>query len=175
MEDDTHNNTELIKDGHSVLIISHKQTEINSIHKLLEASGHGVLSCGDAESAVDILCNNDIKTVLVNSGIRSPSCDEFVDMIIRIKPGLPLILTDVMSLSGSDTVLRSVRKGIFDFIMNIYDSEQLLISVGRAIQHYHRGKAIMTGVLSAPDKQFHPENDEAQQAIYIKKRSRDEQ
>lgn len=174
MKNITPNDEESIINAYSVLVISHKQTEIISIKKLLEASGYGVLSCEDTECAVDMLGNNNIKTVLVNSGISSPSCDEFVDIIISAKPDIPLILTDVMSISDSGMVLRSVRKGIFDFIISAYDSEQLLISVDRAVHHYNRGKAKIAGGLPTTDEQLDLENEVEQQAIYIKKRTGDE-
>jgi len=168
MSDNIRNNADLIKDGYSVLMISHKQIEIDSVKNLLEASGYSVVSCEDKETAIDILRHNDIKTVVVNSGFPGISCDELLDSIYGSKPDIPVILTDLISFFDIGMALHAVKKGVFDFTISSGDTEQLLISVDRAMQHYHHLHVKHTGTYTWEEDYCYMEYEGEPQAILMK-------
>lgn len=168
MTNNSWNDSGTLKDPHSVLIISHNRLEIASVKKLLEASGYIVISCDNAEDAIDILCKNDIKTVLVNAGLPGITCNELLDSIYGTKPDIPVILTDVMSFFDIGMALHAVKKGIFDFTVSSHDTEQLLMSVDRAVQQYTHMNEKNTVTHAWAENYYYQEYEGEPQAVLIK-------
>lgn len=170
MTNNSRNDSDAQKDSYSVLIISHNRLEIVSIKKLLEASGYMVISCDNTEDAIDILSNNNIKTVLVNAGLPGITCNELLDSIYGSKPDIPVILTDLMSFFDIGMALHAVKKGIFDFTISSYDTEQLLMSVDRAVQQYTHMNEKNTVTHAWAENYYYQEYEGEPQAVLIKKK-----
>ena len=116
-----------------VLVVDDDRQVRDSVTMLLEASGHHVITCKNAQEAIEKFQATSIIDVIL-SDIRMPGLSgmELAERIHVIKPDVPVIL--MTAYADMEVAIDAIHKGAFDFITKPFKPEYLISSVAKALR-----------------------------------------
>ena len=117
-----------------VLVVDDDYQCLQSTRMLLEASGYNVITCANAQEAIDKFQSTSIIDVVL-SDINMPglSGTELAEKIHKINPDVPVIL--MTAYADMDVAIEAIHKGAFDFVTKPFNPDYLISSVGKAIRY----------------------------------------
>jgi DNA-binding NtrC family response regulator len=116
-----------------VLIVDDKQMMRDSVGAILQRAGYQVVAAADGAAALTMVARH--RPAAVVTDLKMPEMDG-LDLLSRIRQAddqLPVVL---MTAYGTiDDAVRAMKEGAFDFIQKPFESEHLVITVKRAVEH----------------------------------------
>jgi len=119
----------------TVLIVDDERNYLLVLEALLSEEGYQVITAEGALKGLECLEENELDVVITD--MKMPGMDgmEFMGRIQLRQPDLPVIM---MTAFGSvEKAVEAMRKGAFDYILKPFKNEQLKLTIGKAISHYH--------------------------------------
>lgn len=101
------------------------------------AYGHGleILTAANAQEALSILSERGQETVIAVSDLKMPGM-KGSDLLLEIQARWPRIVTVLLTgYSETEEIVKAVSAGIFSYILKPWDSEYLLVEIGKAWEH----------------------------------------
>ena len=117
----------------NVLIVDDEQTLIDVVESLVkrEFAPVNVMSCFDAESAVELIRSNDIYLLITDLFLPGMSGQELLRLVKRESPRtVVIVITAFSSIAGA---LEAMRMGAFTYIPKPFKNEEMIIWVERAL------------------------------------------
>jgi len=116
----------------TVLVVDDDHRSLQSVSMLLEASGYMVVTCGNAQEAIEKFQTTNIDVVLSDINMPEFSGIELAGKIHEMNSEVPVIL--MTAYAEVDIAVDAIHKGAFDFITKPYKPEYIIGSVGKAVR-----------------------------------------
>lgn len=102
--------------------------------EILEAEGYRVAAFGDGWRALQALESSAADADLVITDLRMPgiSGEELLDQVRRLRPEINLIV--ITAFGSIDSAIALVKAGAYDYLTKPFGSDELLLSVERALE-----------------------------------------
>jgi DNA-binding NtrC family response regulator len=122
-----------MEESRTLLVVDDDLAMREMLVSLFVERGFAVQQAASADEALE--CLRDVEYDVVLSDIKMPgrSGIEMVGEIREMRPETPVVL---MTAFGSiDSVIESMRAGAFDYITKPFETESVMITIDRAIEH----------------------------------------
>ena len=119
----------------TVLIVDDERNYLLVLEALLSEEGYQVITAEGGRKGLECIEENDLDVVITD--MKMPGMDgmELMSRIQLRQPDLPVIM---MTAFGSvEKAVEAMRKGAFDYILKPFKNEELKLTIGKAINHYH--------------------------------------
>jgi putative two-component system response regulator len=117
-----------------ILVVDDDTDVLEAVSSLISSHSLSVISCENAQEALNEIQEWRIVTVLTDIKMPVMSGIEFLEKIHNINPKIPVIL--MTAYAELDMAIKAVKKGAFDFVTKPYNSQYLIRAIEKAIQHY---------------------------------------
>ncbi|MFN3479002.1 MAG: sigma-54-dependent transcriptional regulator [Thermodesulfovibrionales bacterium] len=116
-----------------ILAIDDEEEMLNNYYRLLNKMGYDCLTQTDGKKALEMIDSFDPDIVI--SDLRMPDINglDLLEKIRELNAAIPVIL--VTAYGDIPTAVESVKRGAFDFITKPFSSEQLRITLDRALKY----------------------------------------
>ncbi|HEX6126400.1 MAG TPA: sigma-54 dependent transcriptional regulator [Pyrinomonadaceae bacterium] len=116
---------------HTILVVEDEEVMRSILRRLLESSGHDVITADSAESALAAFAENDVAATITDIKMSGMDGIQLLDRIKDIDPdALVVIMT---AYSSVDSAVAALRKGAYDYVTKPFVNEDLLQTVRNAI------------------------------------------
>ncbi|HET6421265.1 MAG TPA: HD domain-containing phosphohydrolase [Geobacteraceae bacterium] len=122
-----------MSNGENILVVDDDCQNLDMISLLLSRSGYRVTTCDNVSNALEAMRDGRIDAVLTDIKMPSVTGLDFLDIVHRVEPEVPVIL--MTAYADLETAVEAIKKGAFDFLIKPYKPEQLFHSMGKAIKH----------------------------------------
>ncbi|MEX0887715.1 MAG: sigma-54 dependent transcriptional regulator [Phycisphaeraceae bacterium] len=116
-----------------VLVVDDKQMMRDSVGATLQRAGYRVIAASDGVAALDAVARH--RPAAVVTDLKMPEMDG-LELLRRLRTAddqLPVVL---MTAYGSvNDAVEAMKQGAFDFIQKPFEGDQLVLVVGRAVEH----------------------------------------
>jgi len=121
--------------GERILVVDDEDSIRNLVTSILTHAGHECRTAASGEEALGILRKN-ASYSLVLSDLAMDGMDglALLERIRRLEPQLPVVL--VTTLHDISVALSAIRKGAYDYLLKPFERDQLLATVGRALENH---------------------------------------
>jgi putative two-component system response regulator len=117
-----------------ILVVDDDIDVLEAVSSLISSSSLSVISCENAEEALNKLDDNKIVTVLTDIKMPVMSGIELLEKIHHVNPEIPVIL--MTAYAELDVTVDAIKRGAFDFVTKPYKSRNLIPVIEKAIQYY---------------------------------------
>jgi len=115
-----------------ILIIDDEQNYLLILDALLTDKGYNVTTLNDPETALEFLEESDIDVVVTD--MKMPKLTGR-DVLERVRKNYPYIPVLIMTAFGSiEAAVEAMKIGAFDYITKPFSNDELLLSIGKAVQ-----------------------------------------
>lgn len=116
-----------------ILVVDDEEEMLKNYSRLLNRMGYDCLTQTDGRKAIEMIASFDPDIVI--SDLRMPDISglDLLEKIRELNPAIPVIL--VTAYGDIPTAVESVKKGAFDFLTKPFSSEQLGITLDRALKY----------------------------------------
>ena len=116
-----------------ILAVDDDPYVLESIATLLRAFGFTVMTCDNANSAVQEIQRTAIDVVLTDIKMPGLTGVELLGMIHKFDSQIPVIL--MTAYAELDVAVDAIKKGAFDFITKPYNADYLLHTIEKAVKY----------------------------------------
>lgn len=120
--------------SHHILVVEDDLDMRTELDRVLKKRGFQVTLCENAERALEAVASTLFDAVVTDINMRGTNGIELCDRIVRSHRNLPVII--VTGFGTMETAIATMRAGAFDFLTKPFNTEQLVLVVGRAIEHF---------------------------------------
>ncbi len=117
-----------------VLVVDDKPMMRDSVASTLQRGGYQAVAAADGSMALAMVARHRPSAVITD--LKMPQMDglALLKELRRTDGELPIVL---MTAYGSiDTAVEAMKEGAFDFIQKPFEGDQLLMTIGRAVEHH---------------------------------------
>jgi len=116
-----------------ILVIDDEEDMLENYARILSRMGYECLTQKNGSIAIDMIDSYGPDVIL--SDLRMPDMEglDILDRLKKIHPDIPFII--VTAYGDIPTAVESVKRGAFDFITKPFSSEQLKITLERALKY----------------------------------------
>ncbi|MEM8873389.1 MAG: sigma-54 dependent transcriptional regulator [Planctomycetota bacterium] len=126
-----------------ILVVEDRPTERKALVKILQAEGHDVSGCENTDKALGYLDENiDIVMTDLYLGDEKNTGIRLMELWRKKRTATQFIL--FTGQSRIDTAVEAMRKGAFDYITKPLNTDELMISLNRAIKAIDQDREIDT-------------------------------
>jgi len=116
-----------------ILVVDDKQMMRDSIGVTLQRGGFQVVAAGDGKTALAMLSRHRPAAVITDLKMPQMNGLELLTRLQKADAQLPVVL---MTAYGSvDLAVQAMKEGAFDFIQKPFESDQLIMTIQRAVEH----------------------------------------
>lgn len=101
----------------------------------LAGEGYQIIEADDGDIGVHLVKQREIDLVLLDLKMKRMGGMEALAEIIKLKPQLLVII--ITAFSSVENAVAAIKEGAFDYIIKPIDSEELLLTVKRALEYKH--------------------------------------
>ena len=125
---------------HMILIVSEDKTTQESLSAMLLKEGYGVSSATAGQSALDTLESKEISVTLIALDLPDMSGIKLLQNAQKISPGTKIIL--LAEGDSMETVIEAIRYNAHDYILKPVDSDEILVSITKALARLDKEKRV---------------------------------
>jgi len=118
--------------NHVILVVDDDRPVLEAISAQLDACGYTVITCHNAQEAIDKYQSSDIDVILTDIKMPGFSGIELAERIHALNADVPIIL--ITAYADIKTAVDAIHGGAFDFITKPYKFDYLKDSVKKAIR-----------------------------------------
>jgi putative two-component system response regulator len=116
-----------------VLVVDDDPFILSAVSSILAEYGYSVVTCDNADGAMNIFRQNKFDTVLTDIKMPEVSGFELLERMRRLDPEVPVIL--ITAYAELDAAVSAIQKGAFDFILKPYRTAHLVHSIEKAVRY----------------------------------------
>lgn len=116
-----------------ILIADDDETLCYLLKEELVTNGYSVDVVYDGKFAIENIKNKNYDLLLLDLEMHEVMGDEVLSFIKTYSPNLQVIM--LTAKSEMRTAIECIKKGAYDFISKPYDFDDLLLTIGRALEH----------------------------------------
>jgi len=119
---------------HKILIADDDESLRRVIEYNLKKTGYGTTAVATAERALAVLKKSEFDLLI--SDMKMPGMDgiELLQKSKEIRPELPVIF--ITAFGTIEKAVEAIKLGAYDYITKPFDTEDFLLTVNRALEHY---------------------------------------
>jgi len=115
-----------------ILLVDDEKRFRETWHSLLTGRGYDVITAENGQIALDILSKNRINVIILDLNMPVMSGQEALEVINTEYPKIPVII--ITGHGTVDSAVECMKKGVYDFVTKPFDTEQLLLTIERAVE-----------------------------------------
>ena len=116
-----------------VLLVDDDDVVLHNYKLLMRSEGiNNFTLCQDSRQVIPLLSKNDYETIVLDLMMPYISGEDLLKQISKDFPAIPVIV--VTALDDTETVVRCVKNGAFDFIVKPVNRNRLITSLKRTLQ-----------------------------------------
>jgi len=116
-----------------ILVVDDDASMRDVLVESLSKIGFDAFSAGSGGEAIEFLGGNDVDAVVTDVRMRGMDGIALCDYVTSNRPGLPVIV--ITAFGNLEMAISAIRAGAYDFLAKPFETEQLAISLNRAIQY----------------------------------------
>ncbi|MBS2012837.1 MAG: sigma-54-dependent Fis family transcriptional regulator [Deltaproteobacteria bacterium] len=137
-----------------ILVVDDEPAMCAAIGDVLRGLGHEASSCHDADSALEIMTDEDFDVVVTDIAMRGMNGVELCHRIVHNRADVPVIA--ISANTEPRAAIALVRAGAFDFLVKPFEPDAFVLAVERALRerqlrHYVRRLEVDAGSAVAID------------------------
>ena len=133
-----------------ILVVDDEESLRRVTQVRLEQAGYSVCVAGSAEEAVEALERSPFDIVLTD--LRMPAMSG-LELLKHVRSNSPDTAVIIMTAYGTvESAVEAMKAGAFDYLTKPIDADELLLTIGRAIEHQSMRQEIQTLRSSLHDK-----------------------
>ena len=117
----------------TILIVEDDRSMATFLQRGLERRGFGVVTCGDAATALEATAARDFDVIVTDLNMPGMSGVELCERVVANRPDVPVLL--ITAFGSLDAAIAAIRAGAYDFIAKPFELDALVLALERAIQH----------------------------------------
>ena len=116
----------------NILVVDDERNYLLILETVLEEAGYGVTALNDPEMALAFLDESEVDVVITDMKMPKVTGRDILEHVKKNYPQIPVL---IMTAYGSiESAVEIMRMGAFDYITKPFANEELLLSVGNAVQ-----------------------------------------
>ncbi|MCP4219567.1 MAG: sigma-54-dependent Fis family transcriptional regulator, partial [bacterium] len=116
-----------------VLLVDDEPVTLQIYVEILHSVGiMDTILCDDSREVMSILTSREVDVILLDIMMPNISGEELLPVIRRDFPGIPVII--VTAQDDTETIVRCMKAGAYDFIVKPIDKNRMVTSIIRAVQ-----------------------------------------
>jgi DNA-binding NtrC family response regulator len=116
-----------------ILIIDDEESILLAIDTILRMVGYNnIITCQDSRRAMDLIARHHAELILLDLTMPNLSGLDLLPSITAEHPDIPVIIVTVAD--DTDTAVRCIKTGAFDFLVKPVDAERLTTAITKAEQ-----------------------------------------
>ena len=117
----------------NILVVDDEQKICLILSQILTEEGYTVKTVNSGEAAIDLAAAFQPDLILMDQNMPGLNGIETMD---KIKKSHPEITTVILTAYGSiPLAVEAIKKGAYDYISKPFDNDELLLLIGRALEH----------------------------------------
>ena len=116
-----------------ILVVDDKEMMRDSLQATLNRSGYEVTTCGSAHQALESLESSAFDAIITD--LKMPKMDGMMFLAELRKKGLEIPVVMMTAYASVPTAVEAMRNGAFDYIQKPFNSDEITILVGKALEH----------------------------------------
>jgi DNA-binding NtrC family response regulator len=116
-----------------VLVVDDDADMRDVLRESLSKAGFEVVIAGSADDAKGILSSTDCDAVVTDVRMQGMDGIALCDYLTSNRPNFPVIV--ITAFGTLNTAISAIRAGAYDFVAKPFETEQLVISLNRAVQY----------------------------------------
>lgn len=118
----------------NILVVDDDTFVLEYVSSLISSRSLPVISCENAQCALDEIQENRIIAVLTDIKMPAMSGIELLEKIHNVNPEIPVIL--MTGHAELDVAIDAIKRGAFDFVVKPFDTPYLVHAIEKAIRYY---------------------------------------
>jgi putative two-component system response regulator len=118
----------------NILIVDDSADVLESVSSLISSHNLPVISCENAQCALEEIRNNRVVAVLTDIKMPAMSGIELLEKIHDVNPDIPVIL--MTAYANLDIAIDAIKQGAFDFVTKPFERKHLIRVIDKAVQHH---------------------------------------
>jgi two-component system NtrC family response regulator len=116
----------------NILVVDDERNYLLILETVLEEAGYGVTALNDPEMALAFLDESEVDVVITDMKMPKVTGRDILEHVKKNYPQIPVL---IMTAYGSiESAVEIMRMGAFDYITKPFANDELLLSVGNAVQ-----------------------------------------
>lgn len=116
-----------------VLVVDDDPDMGKELERVLKRQHHDVSVCRGADEAFDLVMARDFDVVVTDLNMKGMNGVELCERVVQNRRSVPVIV--VTAFGSLETAIATLRAGAFDFLTKPFNTEQLTLSLERALSH----------------------------------------
>ena len=116
-----------------ILVVDDKEMMRDSLQATLNRSGYEVTTCGGAHQALESLESSAFDVIITD--LKMPKMDGLMFLAELRKRGLEIPVVMMTAYASVPTAVEAMRKGAFDYIQKPFNSDEITLLIGKALEH----------------------------------------
>ncbi len=121
------------KDQARVLVIDDEEVMQDVLARLLRRRGYAVECAGSAEQGLRRLCETDYDVILCDIMLPGMNGLEALQSIRRDDPQQVVIM--ITAYASVESAIEAMKNGAFDYIAKPFKNEEVLLTIGKGVEH----------------------------------------
>jgi two-component system NtrC family response regulator len=119
----------------TILVVDDEKNYLLVMEALLAGAGYEVLTVDSGEEALEQIRRNDLDLIITDMKMPRMSGIELMEQLKQVYPDLPVVM---MTAYGTvEKAVEAMKKGAFDYILKPFKNEELLLTIGKALDLRH--------------------------------------
>lgn len=124
---------------YKILIVDDESSNLRTLERLFRQE-HDTLTAGSAADALNLLQHHDVALLISDQRMPEMSGIELIARTVKLRPHMVRIL--LTGYSDVSSLIEAINCGhVYKYVTKPWDNEDLVITVGRALQHYEMIKS----------------------------------
>ncbi len=116
-----------------ILVVDDKEMMRDSLQATLNRSGYEVTTCGNAHQALESLESSAFDAIITD--LKMPKMDGLMFLAEFRKRGLDIPVVMMTAYASVPTAVEAMRSGAFDYIQKPFNSDEIILLIGKALEH----------------------------------------
>ena len=118
----------------TILVVDDEPNYLIVLSELLKEEGFEVMTAQSGEDGLKIIMDTDLDLVITD--MRMPGMDglELLQAVKSYNKDLPVIM--ITAFGEVEKAVVAMRAGAYNYLVKPFNNEELLLNIGKAIEHY---------------------------------------
>jgi len=116
-----------------ILVVDDEKIIRDSIAFILKKEGYEIVEAANGKEAYEKLVEESFDLVITDLEMPEMKGIELLDRALQVNPGCMVVI--ITAYGSLDTAIAALRKGASDYILKPIEFEELLVKVGRLLDH----------------------------------------
>jgi DNA-binding NtrC family response regulator len=117
----------------AILVVDDDREMVSMLRDVLDAAGYRTVTAYSGGEALAIAEREEPDLMISDLRMVGMNGNQLQEQVKRVAPGLPVVI--ITAFGSIETAVESMRLGAFDYVTKPFSNDELLLVVGRALDH----------------------------------------